>query len=461
MSPVLVRLYQRLPPFCRTLAATARGWQLRSWRYGPETARLLEEALMREKWSAEAWRQWQQERLAYVLHRAATRVPFYRELWAGRRRKGDHSSWDVLENWPLLEKETVRRHATALVADDCDHRRMFHEHTSGTTGKAVQLWLSRQTVRAWYALFEARTRHWHGVTRHQRWAILGGQLVVAQENRRPPFWVWNAALHQLYMSSYHLAPDLIPHYLDALERYRVGYLLGYASSLNALAQQALRAGRRIPMRVAITNAEPLFDYQRHAIGEAFACPVQETYGMSEIVAAASECPHGALHLWPEAGWLETDKDGELIATGLFNADMPLIRYRVGDRVRFPESTTPCPCGRLLPAIAGVDGRVDDLLYTADGRQIGRLDPLFKADLPVVEAQIIQESLDCVRLLYVPAPQFEQADASDLARRIRDRMGPVEVIFEAVAQVPRERNGKFRAVVSRLKQNAAAPVAPGV
>jgi len=36
-----------------------------------------------------------------------------------------------------------------------------------------------------------------------------------------PFWVWNAALNQLYMSSYYLAPDLIPYYFDALKRYRI------------------------------------------------------------------------------------------------------------------------------------------------------------------------------------------------------------------------------------------------
>ena len=55
------------------------------------------------------------------------------------------------------------------------------------------------------------------------------------------------------------------------------------------------------MTVAITNAEPVFDYQRWAIAEAFQCPVRETYGMAEIVAAASECTAGKLHLWPEVG----------------------------------------------------------------------------------------------------------------------------------------------------------------
>src|SRR6185369_2854907 len=125
----------------------------------------------------------------------------------------------------------------------------------------------------------------------------GGQIVAPVSTSRPPFWVWNAAFHQLYMSSYHLAPNLIAHYLDALVAHRIRYVLGYSSALYSLAQGALRSGRRdVQLRVAISNAEPLFDYQRRAIEEAFGCPVRETYGMSEMVTAAGECDHGVLHL---------------------------------------------------------------------------------------------------------------------------------------------------------------------
>jgi phenylacetate-CoA ligase len=94
------------------------------------------------------------------------------------------------------------------------------------------------------------------------------------------------------------------------------------------------------MTVAITNAEPVFEYQRKMISKAFRCPVRETYGMAEIVASASECHKNQLHLWPEVGWIEVFENGQavkngtsgdLVCTGLFNADMPLIRYRVGDR----------------------------------------------------------------------------------------------------------------------------------
>lgn len=455
----MLRLYHRLPAPARTLASSLRGFYLRHWRYGPETEKLVQEALERDRWSQDMWRSWQDERLAYILHRAATEVPYYRDQWAARRRRGDKASWEILENWPILEKDPLRERPRDFVADDCDVRRMFHDHTSGTTGKSLSVWVSKQTVRRWYALFEARSRRWYGVSRRDRWAMVGGQLVTPVQQRCPPFWVWNAGLNQLYMSSYHLAPRLITHYLDALREYRVTYLIGYTSSLYELAQEALRAGRTdLQMEVAITNAEPVFEYQRKAIEKAFQCPVRETYGMSEIAAAAGECEAGQMHWWPDVSRIEVVEDGaavpagsagELVTTGLMNADMPLIRYRAGDRCRLPATDESCKCARTLPRLASIEGRTDDLLYTADGRRIGRLDPVFKSHLPVREAQVIQEALDRVRVRYVPTDGFTPAVGHSITAALKARMGNIEVVLEPVDQVPRGDNGKFRAVVCNL------------
>jgi phenylacetate-CoA ligase len=451
-------LYHALPGRLRSIAASMHGLRLRRLRYGRQTEQLVEAALQRDSWTRERWAVWQAEQLGALLHRAATRVPYYRRLWSERRSRGDRRSWERLENWPILEKEAVRRDARAFVADDCGTRKLDCVHTSGTTGKPIELWRTRETTRAWYALFEARWRRWYGVSRHDRWAILGGQLVTPVAQRRPPFWTWNAALKQLYMSSYHLAPDLVPHYLKAIQRYRIAYLLGYSSSLFALAQTALATNVRTSLRVVITNAEPLLAHQRETIEQAFGCPVRETYGMTEIVAAAGECEFGRLHQWPDAGYLEVlDGDqpaspgcsGELICTGLLNRDMPLIRYRVGDRVTLAASDAVCPCGRTLPLLQSVEGRTDDVLFTADGRTIGRLDPVFKANLPIREAQIIQERLDCIRVRFVPAADYTPAAGQGLIDRLRDRLGLVQVVLEDTDSIERDRNGKFRAVVCAI------------
>jgi phenylacetate-CoA ligase len=461
MNDAFLHVYHGLPAPLRSLAASLRGFQLRSWRYGRDTDRLVEEALDRDNWSPEQWRSWREERLAYVLHRAATRVPYYRAHWAVRRRHGDRASWEVLHNWPILEKQAVRASPRAFLVDDCQPSRMYREQTSGTTGTPLVLWWSRTTVRQWYALMEARWRRWYGVSRHHRWAILGGQPVVPPKRRRPPYWVWNEGLNQLYISSYHLSPDRIAATLEAMRRYRVRYAFGYTSSLQTMAREAMTRGATTQeLVVAIANAEPVLHHQRQTISTGLRCPVRETYGMAEIVTAAGECEAGSLHLWPEVGVVEVLVDGvpaapgdsgELICTGLFNADMPLIRYRVGDRGALAADSM-CMCGRTLPILASVEGRSDDVLHAPDGRAVGRLDPVFKADLAIREAQIVQEALDRIRIRYVPAPGFTSTHGRSMADRLRQHMGEVQVVLEEVESIPRTANGKFRAVVCNIDRD---------
>ena len=115
----LLGFYHAMPWPMRFVAASIHGWRLQRLRYGPETEKLVEEAHARESWSATQWKAWQGKRLEFVLHRAATEVPYYREHWAARRRSGDRSSYEYLENWPILEKETVQACRRAFLVGGC------------------------------------------------------------------------------------------------------------------------------------------------------------------------------------------------------------------------------------------------------------------------------------------------------------------------------------------------------
>lgn len=460
MQEKLLQLYHRLPTPARSVAASLYGYYLRSWRYGPETDRLISEALERDQWDSKTWKNWQEERLAHVLHRAATQVPYYREQWAERRRRGDSASFEYLENWPVLKKEALRQNPLAFVADDRNVRRMYREQTSGTSGTPLTLWWSKETVHAWFALSEARLRHWHGVSIKDNWAILGGRSIVPPNTTKPPFWVWNAPMNQLYLSANHISPITVPAYIDTLRRYQITHMIVYPSSASVLAREAYEKKLIIQgIKVVITNAEPLLPWQRDCITQGLGGEVRETYGMAEIVAAASECQAGKLHSWPEVGWLEYLRDevnkpalpgssGRLICTGLLNADMPLIRYEVGDRIGAVTEHALCKCGRTLPVLSGIEGRSNDMLIALDGRRVFWVNPVFYG-LPVQEAQIIQESLDCMRVKYVPASTFTVEAERAIIGRLQERVGQVKITIEQVSNIPRGANGKFRAVICNL------------
>jgi phenylacetate-CoA ligase len=140
--------------------------------------------------------------------------------------------------------------------------------------------------------------------------------------------------------------------------------------------------------------------------------------------------------------------GDLVCTGLLNADMPLIRYKVGDRSRIMAESETCSCGRALPIISRVEGRTNDVLITPDGRRVFWLNPVFYG-LPVLEAQIIQEKSDRLKVRYVPTPDSSSETERSITERLQERLGKVEVIMEALDAIPRGPNGKFRAVVCNL------------
>ncbi|HEX2748757.1 MAG TPA: hypothetical protein VHM91_12205 [Verrucomicrobiales bacterium] len=452
----LMPLYRRLPAGLRSVVASLRGMQLRARRYGRETEALAAAALERDHWDSGQWHRWQQQQLTALLDRAATKVPFYRNLWANRQ--SDRAS---LRDWPVLSKQSVRADSRAFVADDADRSRLSLENTSGTSGTPIQLWQNREDVRAWYALMEARWRMWNGVSRTDPWAILGGQLITPVHQTKPPYWIWNYGLNQLYLSSYHISAETCAGYLEAIRRRRAVYLWGYASSLYSLAVFA--RDKKLtppPLKAIISNAEPLLQHQREMIAEVFGCPVKDTYGMSEMLCAASECEAGSMHLWPETGVHEVLEDetdepvplgraGRLVCTGFLNQDMPLVRYDTGDRVIIAPPDQSCACGRRLPLLLSVEGRCDDVLWTTDDRRIGRMDTVFKSDLPIVEAQIIQETLSTVRVLVVPGNGYESSHEAGLQKSVKERLGEVEVIVEQVKEIPRTANGKFRAVISKI------------
>ena len=449
-----VRL-ERLPPPLASLVASFGGLRLQRRRYGGDLERRVERVLEREHWPVERWREWLDRRLGEMLRHARDRVPHYRDATAPEAGEVER-----LASWPVLGKETVRAAPRTLHADDVEPGELIRLHTSGSTGTPLEVVRDGAAERSWYALYEARTRRWNGVDHRDRWALFGGRLVVPFERRRPPFWIHNLGMHQLYCSAYHLADETAPAYAEALGRFEPAYLVGYPSALAALASFALEQDLALAEpRVVVTNGEPLGRAQRQAIEDAFGAPVRDTYGMTEIAAAASECDEGALHLWPEVGRVEVlDRDdrpvpagevGRLVVTGLLNRAMPLVRYDTGDLGALAPAGPRGGGGRTQPILERLEGRADDVVLTSDGRRVGRLDPVFKRSLAIREAQVEQTALDRVVLRVVPTEDYDEATRQELVRALAERLGAIDIEIEECERIERGPNGKLRAVVSRL------------
>ena len=82
----------------------------------------------------------------------------------------------------------------------------------------------------------------------------------------------------------------------------------------------------------------------------------------------------------------------------------------------------------------------------------RLDYLFKGLSGVAEGQVVQESLSHLVINVVPSPHYTPEDGEAIVQRIASRHGlrpEVRIEVRLLEKIPRERNGKFRPVISRV------------
>jgi phenylacetate-CoA ligase len=202
---------------------------------------------------------------------------------------------------------------------------------------------------------------------------------------------------------------------------------------------------------------------RTVMEEAYRCKVFEEYSSVENLCLATECERGRLHVSPDYGIVEILRDdgtacdpdevGEVVATGLVRTYQPLIRFRVGDLAAWDGD--PCPCARSMPVLKEIVGRLEDVVVGRDGREMVRFHGVFIGQANVQEGQVIQETLDRIRVRVVATDAFGPADTADLAARVKARLGTdVDVVVETVPEIPRTASGKFRAVVSHVSARRA-------
>jgi len=453
-------IYDRLPIALQQLVVRTNGWYSYRMRSGPHFEKTLAELEQTDLGDADHVREDQDQRLRSMIDWAARTVPFYKELF---RKEGiDPSSIrtvDDLKAIPPLDKETVRARQNEFVSEGISRGSLIPAFTSGTTGTALTILRTRESMSAEYAV-AWRQRRWFGIQPGERFAAFGGQTVVPLQQKSPPFWRKDPSRSRVLFSLYHMSEKFLEHY--ATELMRSGYVFwqGYPSSIGLLSEymldRGLHLGEAAP-RAVFTSSESLLDFHRERIKEVTRAPISDRYGNTESSVSVAQCPEGSYHVDTEACAVEIEAHeetddwvrGEVISTGFGNTAMPFIRYRTGDVATLLKRSG-CPCGRSRPILDRIDGRVEDYVVTPEGRRIGRMDHIFKDAHEVREAQIYQASPGRILVRLVPRPEFGLAAQRRLDREFRVRLGDeIRIDYDLIDSIPRAPNGKFRVVISEL------------
>ena len=450
-----IMIYHRLPVVLQESALWLYASYLNRLYYGDGFAAARHQFATLQHSSAQVAADWQDRRLRAVVELAAMRVPHYRASWAGLDWRAVRRAAD-LTILPRLDKQALRQNESRFIAEGFAQTSLWREKTSGSTGTALTIYWPKTMLPQWWALTEVAIRNPAGVGQEMPRAMFGGRSVIAGDTSKPPYWRYNRRWRQLYLSSYHISPATAVDYVAALRRYQPQWLTGYGSAIALLAECALEAGLApLPMRAVIVSGDTLLPGMRRSIESFFACKCFDSYGQCEAVSMAMECRAGRLHTIPAAGIWEILRDdgsqcrpgevGEIVATGLLNNVMPLIRYRLGDYAAWAEDQS-CSCGNPHPIVTDLEGRVDDYLVGADGRQFGRLSTAMKQSPAIHSAQLAQDRPGHAYLLVRPGPGYCRHDADVVRNDILGRIGRFDLEIVELDEIPKTPQGKSRLVI---------------
>lgn len=212
------------------------------------------------------------------------------------------------------------------------------------------------------------------------------------------------------------------------------------------------------------GGDSLPENRRRWITETYGCVVYTTYQSVETGKIGFQCERlGGFHLNvdlcavrivdPAGKTVGPGVTGEIVVSNLVNRAMVFLNFRLGDLGAL--SAEDCPCGRSLPVLERLEGRVTEILTASDGRRVSTT---------VVRAHLIHE-LDAVFQAQVTQPEpgrilwrlvpFSGTDRDSLRRQMIEKtsalFGPgthVEVAF--VESIPHTPTGKFLFVAAGAK-----------
>ena len=449
----------------------------------------------RERWPAERRHARRQQLLNAIVRHAAANSCFYGDLYSGNDLSGDidlaklptidraqmMDNFDRLVTDLRLRRDDIDRHVTSIAGDVLylDEYRVLR--SSGSVGlrgfylcnrKEWRTVVAASLMRMWLAGVTPSVPGWKRISR-----VSDGPGPASNGARVSN--TMNLGIHRIQRLP---ASTPLPELVRDLNAFQPHTLHGYTSLLALLAAEQLDGRLSIRPERVYSSREPISSEMSDRMKRAWGASPFQTYGMTEVgLALAGDCPHHAgMHLFEDVAILEVvdshdqpvaaGKPGaRVLVTNLYNHTQPLIRCEVSDILTM--SAEPCPCGRTMPMIKFVEGRLEDaarmrrqdgafgLVYPDSFHQcIGRLPG-------VKEFQVVHNDSGLL-LRLVPR---EVPDRQSVANALRNALAqkltqlgfltpPIEIQWIESDRLDRdfERGGKLKTVVSTT--SASSPSA---
>ncbi|TBW51578.1 phenylacetate--CoA ligase family protein [Marinobacter halodurans] len=433
-------------------------WDLKDRSHRLEEWRNLE----RQQWAPRAeLESLQWLRAQEMIRYAARHSPYYRGLFQEHGIKPDRiRTLDDLRTIPVTTKQTIRNNLDRFISDEFAKDDLVTAKTGGSTGVSLHLYFD-ETCQERRNAAQLLADRWSG------WD-LGMKKAAVWGNPPVPRTIKQKLRHHLldrtiYLDTMDLNDTSMGEFVALWRREKPEAIFGHAHSIYIFARYVDRQGiRDLRPRGIVATSMMLLDHERALIESAFGCKVTNRYGCEEVGLIACECEqHNGMHLNVPHVLVEClDSDGrpaapgqpgKLVLTDLNNQGMPLIRYRVEDVGVLSDRQ--CNCGRGLPILERLEGRVADFLKLPSGGQVAGISLVERTltKVPGIEQmQLVQETLDTLTINRVKGQDYDdQTDAALIAalREVFDES--VTLSINDVEAIPQEASGKYRFSICKV------------
>ena len=406
-----------------------------------------------DKYPEERLNKLQKDNLKKLLKYTSLNVPYYKKHLSPKEEIS-------LNDFPIVDKDIIRNHTDELISDQFKKEELIPYSSSGSSGVQTTVYMTKKEQ----SILRGILTHWWEWTGYK----IGKPLVqTGMATKRSALKALKDFLFKTeYVYAFSFTDDELKKICDRMQKRRSYYLAGYASSLNVIAEYALKNNYSISLKGVISLGDKLFRHYRKNVENAFKTKVLDTYGSNEGFMIATQndndfyyilSPHVYVEILDDNNDPVSDGEiGNIVVTRLDSFSMPLIRYKIGDLgIKLPKQEYPKTRKFNYPLLKQVIGRETDVVILPDNRKliVHSFTGIFEYIPEIKQFKVIQENSNGIIIEYIEGEDFTKKALEKAEKELREKINDNQfsIDFLKVNHIPHTKSGKPQIIESRIKK----------
>lgn len=402
----------------------------------------------------------QNKELGKLVEFVHKNVPYYTKLFDRIDIEPNNiTTVKDLEKLPILTKQLIKQNWQDFIPKNINKFKYINGSTGGSTGDPLKYIMSKEDYERGVSVLY-RGWGYGGYKLGDKVAVIAGASLIPTTKSETKKIIRDLCLNFRHYSSFGMSEKKLFKYFHDINKWQPDFFYGYPSAIYLFAKfiQGNNLKLNFQSKAVFTTAEKLFDKQRELIEQIFGAEVLDEYGLNDGGVSAYECDnHNGMHIDMERAVLEIVDDenkqvfnqrGKILGTSLYNHALPFIRYDTGDLGIISDFE--CSCGRKMPLLKEIVGRVTDFLKLNDTIIGSPVLTVLMGKFDVEQYQIIQKSSDSIVCKIVKGITYRKEDENFIIKSFYEHVGKINIKFDYVDRISTTGSQKYKFIINNTE-----------